>query len=156
MKLNTKALADVELGIPLIADGVYHLRIDKVELKANKRGDGNNLVVMFRVLDNPVVLRKDGSEIRNNGQVVSTRHFSLVPTPDYDPDKAMKELAVAIKLPEGSDLNVEDLKDKIVMGKVEYKTPTEAKDGKPAYPEGWEVRRVTPVPAEDTFTPPPF
>jgi hypothetical protein len=156
MKLNTKALADVEIGIPVIADGVYHARMEKPEVKANKTGDGNNLVIMFRILDNPVFLRKDGKEIANNGQVVNTRYFSLKPTDNYDPDKNLKELAVAIRHPADKDLDVEDLKDKVVMIKVEYKEATEAKDGKKGYPEGNDIRRITPVPEDDTFQLPPF
>lgn len=150
MKLNTKSLAGVEIGIPVIAEGVYHARVEKPEVKPNKKGDGHNLVVMFRILDNPVMSFKDGKEIENKGQVVCTRYFSLVPTPDFDPDKSMKELAVAIKLPEEADLNVEDLDKKIVMVKVEHK------DAEGKYPEGNEIRRVTPVPADDTFSEPPF
>lgn len=156
MKLNTKGLANVEIGIPIIAEGVYHARIDKKEVKTNKTGDGNNLVLMFRILDNPVFSFKDGREIVNNGQCVCTRYFSLKPTDDYDPDKAMKELAVAIKLPEDADLNLEDLDAKIVMVKIEHKSEEkDAKTGK-IYPEGNDIKRVTPVPDDDNFTPPPF
>lgn len=155
MKLNTKSLEQVEIGIPIVAEGIYHARIDKAEVKPNKRGDGNNLVVQFKILDNPLTLHKTGATIENKGQVVNTRHFSLVPTPDYDPDKSMKELAVAIKLPKENDLNVEDLKDKIVMVKMEYKAESD-KPGGGKYPDGNEIKRVTPVPEEDSFTPPPF
>jgi hypothetical protein len=155
MKLNTKALADVEIGIPLITEGVYHARIvkEKLQVKPNKRGDGNNLVVQYKILDNPVHLHKDGKEIENKGQVVSTRHYSLVPTPDYDPDQNMKELAVAIKNPPDKDLEVEDLGDKLVMVKIIVKPARTGDDGK-TYPEGNEVQRVTPVKDDDTFTTP--
>jgi hypothetical protein len=155
MKLNTKALADVEIGIPLIAEGVYHARIvkEKLQVKPNKRGDGNNLVVQYKILDNPVYLHKDGKEIENKGQVVSTRHYSLVQTADYDPDQNMKELAVAIKNPPDKDLEVEDLGDKLVMVKIIVKPARKGDDGKD-YPEGNEVQRVTPVKDDDTFTTP--
>lgn len=155
MKLNTKALAQVEIGFPIIADGVYHARIDKVEIKQNKKGDGNNLNITFKILDNPVFLHKDAKEVENKGQVSIIRTFSLVPTDNYDPDKALKELAVAIKHPADSDLEESHLKDKMVMVKIEYKAPTE-KPGGGTYPEGNDVRRVTPVPDEDNFTAPPF
>jgi len=160
MKLNTKSLADVEIGIPVIADGIYHARIEDPKVGPNKRGDGNNLVLKFRILDNPVFLHKDGKEVVNNGQVVIMRHIGLTPTENRDPDKDMKEIAVAIKLDPTKDLTVEDIKDKVVMIKVEHKPATEANPtANPptkAYPEGNEVRRITPVPADDTFTPPPF
>ena len=156
MKLNVKSLEGVEIGIPMIAEGLYHAKIKKAEVKANKRGDGNILPVQFLILDNPLFLFKDGAQFDNKGQVVCTRNFSLLPTPDYDPDKAMKELAIAIKLPDEADLNLEDLQDKIVMVKLVHKDEEKDKDTGKTYPEGNDIRRVTPVPDDDTFTPPPF
>lgn len=156
MKLNTKRLAEVEIGIPIVAEGVYHAKMAKVEVKPNKKGDGNNLVIMFKVLDNPVYLHKDGAEIENKGQIVCTRHFSLVPTPDYDPDQAMKELAVAIALPEDEDLEVEKLLGKVVMVKMAHRDVRKDDATGKEYPESNDIKRVTPVPEDDTFTPPPF
>jgi hypothetical protein len=141
MKLNTKSLAQVEIGIPIIAEGIYHAKMAKVEVKPNKKGDGNNLVVMFKILDNPVFLHKDGAEIENKGQVVCTRHFSLVPTPDYDPDKSLKELAIAIKLPEDKDLEVADLVDKLVMVKLSYKEASKDKNTGKDYQDGNDIKR---------------
>lgn len=156
MKLNTKSLKDVEIGIPIVAEGVYHARMEKVDVKPNKRGDGNNLVIQFKILDNPVVLHKTGEEIENKGQIVNARHFSMVPTPDYDPDKSLKELSVAIRHPEEADLEAEHLKDKIVMVKMAYKPEEEDPTTKRKYPDGNEIKRVTPVPEDDNFVPPPF
>lgn len=160
MKLNVKALKEVEIGIPIITKGIYHARIEDPKVEPNKRGDGNNLVLKFRILDNPVVLHKDGKEIVNNGQVVIMRYFGLTPSEKRDPDKDMKELAVAIKNPPEADLNVDDLKDKVVMIGVEYKAAEEgdanATPPKKAYPEGNEIKRITPLKEDDTFTPPPF
>ncbi len=156
MILNTKPLANIELGIPIIVEGVYHGRIDKVEVKPNKRGDGNNLVVQYRILDNPVVGHKKGEAIENKGQIVNTRHYSLVATPDYDPDKNMKELAVAIKNPPEADLTVEALLNKLVMLKIEVRDKRKDEATGKEYDESNEVRRVTPVPEDDTFSPPPF
>lgn len=150
MKLNTKSLAEVEIGIPVLAAGVYHARMEKIEVKPNKRGDGNNLYIMFRVMDPEVPMHKDGSVVKNTGQCCISRYFSLTPSDSYDPDKAMKELAVAINLPPVSDLNVEDLANKLVNIKVAYK----AAEG--AYQEGNDVQRVTPIKTDDAFTPPPF
>lgn len=160
MKLNTKSLAGVEIGIPVISEGLYHARIEKPQVKPNKAGDGNNLVIMFRILDPIITLHKDGSEIANKGQIVNTRHFSLVATPDYDPDKAMKELAIAIKLADDADLEVEMLDRKVVMVKVTYAPEQEeekngVKTGK-KFPEKNDIRRITPVPEDDNFQEPPF
>lgn len=156
MKLNTKALADVEIGIPIIAEGIYHARIDKVEIKSNKRGDGNNLVLQFKILDNPIFLYKDNKEIENRGQVVSTRYIGLVPSEKRDPNQDLKELAVAIKHPPESDLNESDLKDKLVMVKIGWKDKSKDEKSGKEYPAGNEVLRITPVPDEDHFTAPPF
>lgn len=155
MKLNTKRLADVEIGFPVISEGIYHARMESPELKPNKAGTGNNLVIKFKILDPVLTLHKDGSEIANKGQMVLTRHFSMVPTPDYDPDKAMKELAVAIGHPEDQDLELEDLDHKMVMVKVAYKPEQEEeKNGVPTgkkYPEGNDIKRITPLDPEDNF-----
>lgn len=156
MKLNTKSLAQVEIGIPVIAAGVYHGRIDKVEVKPNKKGDGNNLILMFRVLDPVLLTHKDGKEIVNRGQIVSTRYFSLVPTDNYDPDQNMKMLAVAIKHPATEDLNVEDLDKKLVMLKLDVREARKDDSTGKEYPESNEVSRITPIPEADTFVPPPF
>ena len=157
MKLNQKSLADVEIGFPVIQPGVYHARINKPEIKDNKQKDGNNLVISFTILDNPLLLNKDGKQIENKGRLKLTRYISLKPTPDYDPDERIKELQVAIKFSPEQDVNVDDLTDKIVMVKVEYRPERDNPD-KPGskYPESNEIGRITPVPEDDMFTPPPF
>jgi hypothetical protein len=80
MKLNTKPLAGIEIGFPVIAEGLYHGKIKKHEVKPNKKGDGNNLVLQVQILDPVVNLHKDGAEITNKGQLVLTRYISLTPT----------------------------------------------------------------------------
>ena len=157
MKLNQKALADVEIGFPVIAPGVYHARFNKPEVKPNKLKDGNNLVLNCTILDNPLSLHKDGKQIENKGRVKLSRYVSLKPTDDYDPDERLKEIAVAIKLPAEADLNLEDLENKVVMVKVGYRPEREDKDqpGK-KYPESNEIERITPVPEDDHFQAPPF
>lgn len=156
MKLNTKPLAQIELGFPVVVEGVYHGRIEKAEIKENNAKTGNNLVVTYKVLDNPVVRHKDGVEIENKGQVQPIRRYSLVPTPDYDPDRYMKELAVAIGHPPESDLEVENLADKLVMVKLSVKPKRKDEKTGKEYEESNDVDRVTPVPADDTFSPPLF
>ncbi len=158
MKLNKKALAEVEIGFPVIAAGVYHARLDKPEIKDNKQKDGQNLVLKLTILDNPIMLHKDGKEIENKGRVKLSRYVSMKPTDDYDPDERMKELAIAIKHPPENDLLLEDLENKMVMVKVSYR-PERAKkpeEGGGTYPESNEIDRISPVPPEDPFQMPPF
>jgi len=156
MKLNVKSLADVEIGFPVIAEGTYHAKIVSAEVKPNKTGDGNNLVVQFLVLDTEVLTHGKGLPIANKGQLKLTRYFSLKPTADYDPDTAVKELQVAIRKPAEEDLSSEELPNKIVMIKVAHKpAEKDPRTGK-EYPEGNDIKRVTPVPEDDGFQPPPF
>lgn len=156
MKLNQKALADVEIGFPVISEGVYHARLDKPEIKDNKLKDGKNLLLKMTILDNPVTLHKDGKEIENKGRIKLTRYVSLKPTPDYDPDERLKEIAVAIKHPVEADLNEEDIEGKLCMVKLSYRPEREKEDKTGKYPESNEIDRITPIPEGDTFIAPPF
>ena len=155
MKRNTKPLSEIEIGVPVLAAGVYHAKLSKVEIKANKAGDGNNLVVMIKVLDTPVMTHA-GKELDNKGQCVNTRHISLKPTPDYDPDQKLKELAVAIRHPSDQDLELEHLKDKLVMVKLSIREARKDESTGKEYPISNEIDRFSPVSEDDTFTPPPF
>ena len=143
-KLNTKALKEIELGIPVIASAVYFASISKAELKPNKSNTGNNLYLLFKIAD-PIVTKHDGTEVINRGQVVVSRYISLVPTDDYDPNIALKELAVAIGVPEGEDLNLEDLKDKKLKLKIAYR------EAQGQYGESNDVKRFLPLKPEDNF-----
>lgn len=156
MKLNVKSLKDVEIGIPVVTAGVYHARFDKVEVKPNKAGTGNNFVTMVKLLDPTIVLHKDGSEVSNKGQFVLTRHIGLVPSADYDPDQKIKEIAVAIKHPEEQDLNVEDVSNKLCMVKVGVRLERKDEKTGQTYPVSNEIERYTPIKEDDTFTAPPF
>lgn len=144
MKLNTKALKEIELGVPVITDGVYYATVTKAEIIQNKSNTGNNLYLLFKIAD-PVVTKHDGTEVANRGQVVVSRYISLVPTNNYDPNVSLKELAVAIGVPEGEDLNLEDLQGKKVKLKVAYR---EAKGG---YNESNDIKRFLPLKPEDNF-----
>ena len=155
MKLNTKPLSEIEIGVPVLSAGVYHAKISKVEIKQNKAGDGNNLMIMVKILDTPVMTHA-GKEIENKGQCVNTRHISLKPTDNYDPDQRMKELAVAIGHPADQDLEVEHLKDKLIMVKLSVREARKDETSGKEYPISNEVDRYSPVSEEDTFTPPPF
>jgi len=158
MKLNTKPLAQIELGFPVIHAGNYHVLImgDKLEVKPNKAGDGNNLFIMLKVLDNPVTRFKDGESLENKGQIVVTRYISLKPTPDYDPDRALKELAVAIGHPQDEDLELDHLRNKVCMAKISVQPKRKDEATGKEYDESNSVDRFTPIPEDDTFTPPPI
>lgn len=142
MILNTKKLKEVEIGIPVIADAIYFALVSNAEIKENKLRTGNNLVLKLKVL-NPIVQSHDGRDITNRGQVVLTRYISLVETEDYDPNKNLKELAIAVGVPEGEDLNLEDLQGKKLKLKVAYRPA----DGQ--YGESNDVKRFLPIKPED-------
>jgi len=57
MKLNTKPLGGIPLGVPVVEDGVYYALMT-AEVKRNKANDNNNLVVNFKVIDPTVRLRE--------------------------------------------------------------------------------------------------
>ena len=147
MKLNTKSLQEVEIGMPLLAEGSYHVIIDSAEIKPNKAKDGNNLVVVAKIND-PVVLTKEGKELTNKGRFKFTRRISLKPTADYDPDTMIKELAVAVNHDVTQDFNTEDLPGKKCMIAMVVRP---AENG---YPESNDVRRFTKRPDDDSFDDP--
>lgn len=154
MILNTKKLAEVEIGQPVIAVGAYFGRLSKVETKPNTAGTGSNLVVQVRVLDK-VLNRFDGQgEFENKGFTL-TRNISLVPTTNYDPDKAIKELAVAIGHPKNLDLEVSDLPNKIVKVRITRREAREeekngVKTGR-IFPESNDIAGFSPVKDDETI-----
>jgi hypothetical protein len=144
MKLNTKSLVDVEIGMPIFAEGNYHAKVDAAKVEPNKAKDGNNLTVTIVLLD-PVLLRKDGTEVENKGRYKLTRRISLKPTDNYDPNTMLKELAIAIGHPVEEDLTVEDIVGKTCMVQLVVR-PAEGQ-----YAESNDIRRFTKQPADDTF-----
>lgn len=144
MKLNTTPLTNIELRSPVLADGSYHAQIIAKEVKPNSAKTGNNLFLEFKVVD-PILTKRDGSQVENNGNATYSRHISLVPTAKYNPDKQLKELAVALKVPaDKQDFDLEDVQG-YVMIKLKYKPA----DGQ--YMEGNDI--VGFLPCEDTFSP---
>ena len=148
MKLNTAPLSSIEYGIPTIADGVYFVRMitEKVGLKPNKAGTGNNVVVAVKVVD-PVVMTREGKPVENRGQFEYSRYISLVSTAEYTPDKMLKELAIALAVPaDKEDFELADIqgycKAKIVYKKAEGQ-----------YPDGNEIKGFYPIKDSDNFTP---
>lgn len=138
MKLNTKALADIEVGQPVIEDGIYHCRLS-AEIKENKKKTGNNLVLTHEILD-PVCKRDDGSPV--NRGVKLSRYISMVPGENYDPNETWKRLATALELPEGEDLQLEHLQGAVVRCQVVHK----AAEGD--YPEGNDIKGWQPKEAD--------
>jgi len=150
MKLNTKSLADIELGQPLIAPGTYFFRIEKAEVSPNKARTGNNLVLELRLLDEKVMDWEGVKEIENRG-LKYTRYTSLTITDTYDEDamnRSLKEIAVAIGLPDDADLNVEDIPGKCVKAQVRYREP----EG--TFSARNEIGKLYPIRPEDNFNEP--
>ena len=140
MKLNTKSLAGVEYGFVVLSTGSYAARIKSVDLKPNKDKTGNNCVVVHQVLDRTVT-DAHGKVVNNNGNIQFTRWVGMQPGDNYDPDRVIKELAVACGVPEDfdGDLDSSMLVGKVVTVKVAYK---EAKDG---FAEGNDVKGWLPA-----------
>lgn len=151
MKLNTAALSTVALR-PVLADQTVFAVLKKAELKPTQSG-GQGLNVECRVL-NPRIVLNDGKEIDNFG-VSLFRFISLTPTEKYNPDKTIKELAIAVGI-ETDDIEVEQLNQPGLFLKlrVKYKAAgTDKKSGK-SFPEGNEIAGFLPIKPEDNFTPP--
>ena len=150
MKLNRAPLNEVKLGKPMIQEMDYFASITG-DLKDNKAGTGKNLVVTANIVNEELSERESGEKFANKRGYKITTNVSLVPTDNYDPDQRLKELAVAIKLPETEDFDDKHLKDPIyVKVKVIYTPP------KQKYKEKMEVARFYPIQDSDKFTAPPF
>lgn len=145
MKLNTKSLADVEVGFPIIADGVYFAQL-KVDTKENKQKDGTNLVVVAKILDETLLRRDTGEEFVNKGMVL-TRYVSLKETESYDPNQMLKRLALAVGH-QSDDITLEDLDGQYCKVQVVYKP---AADG---YGDGNDIKSFFAISDEDDFNPP--
>lgn len=144
MQLNTTPLSQIELRSPVLADGSYHAKIVKKEVRPNTAKTGNNLFLEFQVVD-PILTKLDGSQVENSGNATYTRFVSLVPTAKYDPNKALKELALALKLPaDKENFELEDIQGYVIV-KMKYR-PAEGQ-----YQESNDIAGFLPV--EDTFSP---
>jgi hypothetical protein len=149
MKLNTKSLKDVEIGVPVIADGVYFAKRMKVEVKPNKAGTGNNLVVQLKLL-NETLMSRAGEPLTNRGQFVFTTWIGLVASENYDPNQRIKELALASgKGKDDEDFSVDDIAEffKVKIGYQEASGQYQASN---------TVARFYAIKPEDKFTPPDF
>ena len=147
MKLNTKSLKDVERGFPVLAEQVLFAELN-AEIKPKKNGDGQNLEVNCRVLDEEVT-KKDGSFLPNTkGKLIFKYFVSLVETPNYDPNKSLAMIADAIGLDEDADLDIEDIQGKYVKIKLGIQP---AKDGRD---EQNSVKAMMKIKDSDNFVPP--
>ncbi len=153
MKLNTKSLKDVEVGFPLLADGTYFCKVLKKGIEPNAAKTGNNLVLQVQILDDSLVTH-EGNKIENRGQVKLTRYIGLVPTDKYDPDTAIKELALAAGRPKDdeADFSIEDIAD---FMKVKLSHRKAGLDRTGVNREAsTDVGRFSLITPDDNFTPP--
>lgn len=149
MRLNTKPLAEIEYGMPVLAGNqVVFAQVVKAEVKPNKDKSNNNLAVSFKVVDDEVVL-VNGDKVKNRGNIVWTYYIALKPaTGNYNPDEKLKELAVALGVPEDK----EDFELSDVKGYTKIKTKLEPADGQ--YQERNSIGRLIPIKDSDNFVPP--
>jgi len=120
MKLNTKKLDQVAYGRVVVATGSYLCRISGV-IEPNKAKTGNNYKVEHTLLDRELVT-SEGVQVLNPGNVNVTKWIGLQPSEKYDPDRLIKELAVAAGVySDDSDVNTEDLEGKLVLVKLKHR-----------------------------------
>lgn len=147
MKLNIKSLANVDRGFPVLAEQVLFAQLT-AEVKQKKTGDGQNLEIDCRILDEELT-KKDGSTIDNSKGKMSFKYFvSLQATDKYDPDKSLAMIADAIGLPKDADLHLEDITGKYVKIKLGVRAANDQRD------EQNVVKSLMPIRAEDNFTAP--
>lgn len=155
MDLNTKPLSQIDREVfPLLADGVYFAECTDAEVKPKKSGDGSNLLLQFKILDEYVTTAKN-TEIKNSGytlrQYVS---LSAKPGSNYDPDKQLALLADAISgygqpgLQNPEKLQLEDIKGSCLKLKVGLTQATDKFDAQNT------VKSWLPIAEEDNFVKP--
>ena len=116
MKLNTKPLSEVKLGMPVLADGPYLATLFKHEVKPNAKGTGDNLMLMFKLVPQ-TKFDREGHDVSNESIVMSL-YASLVETENYDPNRRLCELADAFELDKSEDLTTEVLDKAAAEGQV--------------------------------------
>lgn len=147
MKLNTKSLANVDRGFPVLAEQVLFAQLT-AEVKQKKTGDGQNLEIDCRILD-PEVMKKDGTFMDNSKGKMMFKYFvSLTATERYDPDKTLAMIADAVKLPRDADLELEDINGAYVKVKLGVRPANDRSD------ESNVIKSLLPIRDEDNFTPP--
>ena len=146
MKLNTQPLSDVKIGQPIIADGTYFAKLS-VAVTPNKAGTGNNLVVKAKIIDDTLTRRDTNEQFKNKG-ITLTRWVSLVPSDNYNPDEAVKILALACGH-EGDEVDEADIHDKFVKVNVGYSPATEKFNR-----DSNDIKKFVKITEADQFNPP--
>lgn len=153
MKLNTKPLQDIEIGMMVLEDKqTLFARIGKAVVKPAKDKPGNTLHVPLLVVDNEVMKRGHGENaaemVPNPGNLNFTFYVGMTPSDNYDPNKKLKEIAIAIKKEDTENLDLDD----IVEGTyIKIVTKFEPKKGQ--YPDRNSVVGLRPITDEDNFDP---
>lgn len=155
MDLNTTPLSQIDREVfPLLAEGVYFVECTEAEVKPKKTGDGNNLLLVFKVLDEYVTTAKN-VEQKNNGYTLR-QYVSLTAKQgsSYNPDQQLALLADAISgfgqpgLADPDRLQLEDLKGACLKLKVGIQQATDKFDAQNTI-KGW-----LPITENDNFVKP--
>lgn len=112
MKLNTKNLSEVSLGTPLLEESFVRLRLNSREVVPNSRNDGMILKLTWNITDPEVRGYADGKVYQNpNAQFTLWDNVSLLETDNYDPNRRLKEISIALFSDEDAptDLELEHL-----------------------------------------------
>lgn len=150
MKLNTKRLQDIEYGLPVLEDKqVLFARVaEKTYGPSKKNPSSNTLKTVFQIVD-PQVVKRGGDIIENKGNLKFAYYIGGTPSANYDPDSKLKELAVALGVPE--DKEDFELDDIVVGTFLKIVIKFEPADGQ--YPDRNSVNGVRPIKPEDQFDP---
>lgn len=147
MKLNTKSLASIERGFPVFAEQVLFAQLS-AEVKQKKNGDGQNLEIDCRIL-NEEITKKDGTVHENANGKLSFKYFvSLQATDKYDPDTILAMIADAIGLDADADLNLEDINGAYVKVKLGIRPANDRSN------ESNVIKQMYRIQETDGFTPP--
>jgi len=154
MKLNTNNLKDVEAGFLVVAAGTYFAKVTSKKLEPNKTKTGNNLVIQVKLLDDTLI-KFDGEKRENKGNALVSRWISMLPTDKYDPDRSVKELAIASGRDEKSedDFNLEDIAEYVKVVVDFEPAGKDPKTGK-MLPDRNGISKFLPILPSDNFTPP--
>jgi hypothetical protein len=155
MKLNTKSLGEVQLSTPLLAEGLYFVRIrpDGAKVEPNSAKTGNVLKLTLQLLNDTVNEYESGREVSNSGhQMTLWMNISLTETENYDPNRRLKELGLAVGIPEDQldDIELEDIVGKCMKVRLKHKPAQGEWDAKN------EIARCLPIEESDNFDEPPF
>lgn len=147
MDLNTAPLSTIDREqFPMLAEGVYFAECTSAEVKEKKDGSGQNLLLVFKILDEYVNTAKN-EEIKNSGYTLR-QYVSLNAKPgsNYNPDKQLARLADAISgfgqpgLQDPERLQLEDLVGACLKLKVGISQATEKYDAQNTIRDWYAIR----------------